>query len=192
MPDSSKSEDRSQKSGVRRFLCFLASFFILTSSAWFPAPVAIAELPSPYAIESLSGQKAPDFRLNNLDGKSLVLSSFKGKVVILIFWASWCPPCKEELKSMNRLYGMLKNRGLVIVAVSSDRSLSAVKDFIAHNPVDFDVLFDSNLSVSRDIYKAFMIPTTFVIDRSGIIVKKHFGEQDWTRPDIVREIEALL
>ena len=93
---------------------------------------------------------------------------------------------------MNKLYGMYKNKGLVILAVSSDRSLSAVKDFIVQNPVTFNILFDERLSVSRDLYKAFMVPTTFVIDRRGTIFKKHFGEQDWTKPLLIREIDALL
>jgi len=87
---------------------------------------------------------------------------------------------------------MYKDRGLVVLAVSSDRTLSAVKEFVAQTPLDFEVLFDSKLAVTRDLYKAFMVPTSFVIDRRGIIFKKHFGEQDWTRPELVREIEALL
>jgi len=148
--------------------------------------------PSPYAIESLSGQKAPDFTLKDLNGKSVTLASHRGKVVILVFWASWCPPCKDELQSLNKLHGMYKNKGLVILAVSSDRSLSAVKDFVEQNPVTFNILFDERLSVSRDLYKAFMVPTTFVIDRRGTIFKKHFGEQDWTKPMLLKEIDALL
>lgn len=87
---------------------------------------------------------------------------------------------------------MYKDRGLVVLAVSSDRTLSAVKEFVAQTPLDFEVLFDSKLAVTRALYKAFMVPTSFVIDRRGIIFKKHFGEQDWTRPELVREIEALL
>ncbi len=166
-------------------LLLTCSFLLFTSKA-------LAENPSPYAIESLSGQKAPDFTLKDLDGKTVTLASHRGKVVILVFWASWCPPCKEELQSLNKLYGMYKNKGLVILAVSSDRSLSAVKDFIVQNPVTFNILFDEKLSVSRDLYKAFMVPTTFVIDRRGTIFKKHFGEQDWTKPLLIREIDALL
>lgn len=182
--------------GVLQFapasLLFICGAFVLISAILLPATVSTAEIPSPYAVESLSGQRAPDFTLKDLDGKSVNLSSYKGKVVLLVFWASWCPPCKEELQSLNRLYGMFKNRGLVILAVSSDRSLSAAKGFIAQNPVNFTVLFDENLTVSRDLYKVFMVPITFVIDRRGIIYKKHFGEQDWTRPELVREIDAIL
>ncbi len=180
--------------GVSRYAPTLFSILIcvLASDFRFPASAVSADLPSPYAIESLTGQKAPDFTLKDLAGKSVALSFYKGKVVILAFWATWCPPCKDELQSLNKLYQTYKSRGLIVLAVSSDRSLSSVKDFIAQNPVTFDILFDDKLSVSRDLYKAFMVPTTFVIDRRGVIFKKHFGEQDWTRPELVNEIDSLL
>jgi len=208
MPDSSNGKVRSEKTEVEsrqteakndlfnRIASFCryaaVSILLLTSQFLLFTSDVRAGNPSPYAIESLSGQKAPDFTLTDIDGKSVTLASHKGKVVILVFWASWCPPCKDELQSLNKLYGMYKNRGLVILAVSSDRSLSAVKDFMVQNPVAYTVLFDEKLSVSRDLYKAFMVPTTFVIDRRGIIFKKHFGEQDWTKPTLVKEIDALL
>ncbi|HTZ17279.1 MAG TPA: TlpA disulfide reductase family protein [Dissulfurispiraceae bacterium] len=171
---------------------FPVFFILLISSFLFLATVVEAENPSPYAIESLSGRTAPDFTLNDLDGKPISLSSYKGKVVILTFWATWCPPCKEELQSLNKLYNMLQSRGLVVLAVSSDRSLSTAKEFMTENRLSYPVLFDEKLTVSRDTYKAFMVPTTFVIDRRGTIFRKHFGEQDWTRPALIREIETLL
>jgi peroxiredoxin len=199
MQDLSKSQEESEKYEVRikgrtsfYFILLTFCFSLFTSSSILLASSFAADLPSPYAVESLTGQKAPDFTLNNISGKSITLSSVKGKVVILVFWAPWCPPCKEELKSLNKLYRIYKGRGLVILAVASDKSLSSVKEFIAQNPVDFEVLLDGNLTVSRDLYKAFMVPTAFVIDKRGVIFKKHFGEQDWTKPELVREIDALL
>ncbi len=204
MRDSSKEkqEVRSRKSEAGRIKgksllllsisCFLASFFILASGACPLSSVFSAEPPSPYAIEMLAGRSAPDFTLNAIDGKSITLSSYKQQVVILTFWAAWCPPCKEELQSLARLNERYKNRGLIILGVSSDKSISDVRDFISKNRINFPILFDENLYVSRELYKVFMVPTTFVIDRRGIIFKKHFGEQDWTKPEIIKEIEALL
>ncbi len=87
---------------------------------------------------------------------------------------------------------MLKNKGLVILAVSTDRAVVDVKDFLKKNPVTFTIVVDYNLSVSRSLYKVFMMPTTFLIDKKGVIVEKYFGEQDWTDPEIIKEIEALL
>ncbi len=147
---------------------------------------------SSYNIEKLVGQRAPDFTLKDLEGKPVNLSSFKGKVVLLNFWATWCPPCKAELPSMNKLYQQLKNRGLVIIAVSTDRSVSVIKEFTKNNPLDFIIVIDSDLRVSRSLYKVFMLPTTFIIDKRGIISGRYFGEQDWTDKNFISEIEALL
>jgi peroxiredoxin len=176
----------SKKSGLVSCFCILAFVLLLLDTG------TCTELPSPYAIEKLSGQKAPDFTLKDLNGNEVSLSSFKGKVVILNFWGTWCPPCKDELPSLGRLNQLLKNRGLVILAVATDTSLSTVKDFIAENPVGLTVLFDGKQTVSKGLYKVFMHPTTFIIDKRGIIHKKYFSEQDWTKSEIVKEIEGLL
>jgi peroxiredoxin len=167
-------------------------YWLLATGYWLLAATANAQPPSPYAVEKLSGQKAPDFVLKDINGNPVSLSSFKGKVVLLNFWATWCPPCRAEIPSMNKLQQMLKNKGLVILAVSTDRAVVDVKDFIKNNPIAFTVVVDYNLTVSRSLYKVFMVPTTFIIDKKGVIVEKYFGEQDWTDPDIIKEIEALL
>ncbi|MBI5212688.1 MAG: TlpA family protein disulfide reductase [Nitrospirae bacterium] len=151
-----------------------------------------AQPPSPFAVDKLSGQKATDFTLKDINGNPVSLSSFKGKVVLLNFWATWCPPCRSEIPSMNKLYQKLKGRGFTILAVSTDRAVVDVKDFLKTMPVSFPVVVDYNLTVSRSLYKVFMLPTTFLIDRKGVIVEKYFGDQDWTEPEIVKEIEALL
>jgi peroxiredoxin len=138
------------------------------------------------------GQKAPDFTLKDIAGNSISLSSYKGKTILLNFWASWCPPCRAEMPSMNKLNDLLKKRGLVILAVSTDKSVFDVKNYLKENPVNFTVLIDYNLNVSRNLYKVFMMPTTFLIDKRGIIVRKYFGEQDWADPDMIMEIEGFL
>jgi peroxiredoxin len=169
---------------VTAFLLFTIYFSLFTAVS--------AQPPSPFAVEKLAGQKASDFTLKDIDGNNVSLSSFKGRVVMLNFWATWCPPCRAEMPTMNRLNDLLKNRGLIILAVSTDRSVADVKDFLKKNPVNFIVLVDYNLTVSRSLYKVFMMPTTFLIDKRGVIVEKYFGEQDWTKPDVIKEIEALL
>lgn len=170
---------------LQSFLFFITCCLLLTSYSY-------AQPPSPFAVEKLAGQKAPDFTLKDVNGNSISFSSFKGKVVLLNFWATWCPPCKAELPSMNKLQQSLKNRGLVILAVSTDRSASDVKDFLSKYPLNYTVVVDYNLNVSRSLYKVFMVPTTFLIDKKGIVVKRYFGEQDWTEPNIIKEIEAFL
>jgi peroxiredoxin len=166
-------------------LCCSATLILLCTAVH-------AQPPSPFAVNKLEGQRAPDFTLKDVDGNAVALSSFKGKVVLLNFWATWCPPCKDEMPSMNKLHHLLKDRGLVILAVSTDRAVVDVRNFLKNHPVDFTVVVDYNLNVSRPAYKVFMVPTTFLIDKRGIIVKKYFGEKDWTEPEIIKEIEALL
>ena len=146
---------------------------------------------SPLNSDNIIKSKAPDFTAKDLNGKTVSLSAFKGKVVLLNFWATWCPPCRAEMPSLNKLYNMLKPRGLEVVAVSTDRSISDIKDFIESHRVGFPVLFDSERSASK-LYRVFSMPTTFLIDRKGMIVEKFYGEYDWTEPETKGKIEKLL
>lgn len=182
-----KAYSRHYAVGTTIIFCLMLSAYCLLFTAY-----SYAQPPSPYAVEKLLGQKAADFTLKDINGNPVSLSSFRGKVVLLNFWATWCPPCKAEIPSMNKLQQMLKSKGLVILAVSTDRAVADVKDFLKKNPVTFTVVVDYNLSVSRSLYKVFMMPTTFLIDKRGVIVKKYFGEQDWTDPEILKDIEAIL
>ena len=146
---------------------------------------------SPHDADKQTNAKAPDFTLRDVNGRTVSLSSLKGKVILLNFWATWCPPCKAEMPSMNKLYNEIKSKGFEIVAVSTDNALSPIKEFLVISRVDFTVLFDEKKAVSRQ-YKVFSMPTTFLIDRSGFIVEKYFGEYDWTDPDVRKQIEKLL
>ena len=93
---------------------------------------------------------------------------------------------------MNKLARQLKNREFSIIAVSTDRSVSEVRDFLKKHPSDCTVLVDYSLVVSKPLYKVFVLPTSFLIDKKGIIVEKYFGGEDWTGPDMVKKIESLL
>ena len=185
-----KTEYGRQKKNRRAYLVRTA--VILASVFCFLSASSAADNPSPYVVEKLVGKKAPDFTLNDLEGRPLTLSANMGRVVLLFFWASWCPTGGEEFLSLNKLYAKYKDRGLVILAVSSDKTRAAAKDFLSRNPAAFQVLHDHKLMVSKQLYRAFMIPMAFVIDKNGKIVNKHFGEQNWTRPEIFKEIDALL
>ena len=153
---------------------------------------AYADPPSPFAGEKLINRQAPEFALKDVNGSTVSLSSYKGKVVLLNFWATWCPSCREEMPSMNKLARQLKNREFSIIAVSTDRSVSEVRDFLKKHPSDCTVLVDYSLVVSKPLYKVFVLPTSFLIDKKGIIVEKYFGGEDWTGPDMVKKIESLL
>ena len=172
-------------------LLFTGSLFLLIAMGPNPPTGGSRDTASPGDAENNVNSKAPDFSLKDAHGRSLSLSSLRGKVVLINFWATWCPPCKAEMPSMNRLYNEIRNRGFEIVAISTDNSLSTVKDFLARNRIDFQVLFDETKSVTRQ-YHVFSMPTTFLIDRNGMIVEKFYGEEDWTDPAIRKKIEKLL
>jgi peroxiredoxin len=172
-------------------LLLTGSLFLLIAMGPNPPTGGSRDTASPGDAEKSVNSKAPDFSLKDAHGRSLSLSSLRGKVVLINFWATWCPPCKAEMPSMNRLYNEIRNRGFEVVAISTDNSLSTIKDFLARNRIDFPVLFDETKSVTRQ-YHVFSMPTTFLIDRSGMIAEKFYGEEDWTDAVIRKKIEKLL
>lgn len=126
------------------------------------------------------GKPAPDFTLTTLDGKTVKLSDYKGKKVILNFWATWCPPCKAEMPHMQNFYEENKDNGIEILAVNLtmiDNGTQAVKDFA----LDYGLTFPIPLDVEGLIgpqYQAFTIPTSYILDANGIITKKVVGPMD--------------
>jgi len=125
-------------------------------------------------IPNVVKTKAIDFKLKDLTGKEMSLSDLKGKKVFLNFWATWCPPCKEEMPEIQKLYEETKNSDVVIVAVEIGEPLSTVKSFIDSNKYTFKVLLDSDQSVSSK-YNIASIPTSYFIDVDGNIISKKIG-----------------
>ncbi len=170
----------------------LIAGFVLMTAIGTNAHAESANKPvSPMEIEKLNKSSAPEFSLKNLNGKSIALSSFKGKIVLLNFWASWCPPCLAEMPSFKKVYGEMKSRGLEVIAVSADKSVNETREFTDKKGFDFAILMDENRAVTKQ-YKVFSLPTTFLIDRKGIIIEKFFGEYDWSSPEMKKKIEKLL
>jgi peroxiredoxin len=129
----------------------------------------------------VTGKEAEDFTLKDLDGNDVSLSSFRGKVVLLNFWASWCPYCRKERAELNNLQKEYDGKNLVIISVSGDRSLVKLQQYIKKNPVDFIVLSDSDGEVSES-YGVRALPTNFLIDRQGRILNKFSGYRRWSDP----------
>lgn len=122
------------------------------------------------------GDRAPNFKLSTLDGKVLTLSSQKGKKVLLNFWASWCPPCKAEMPDMNVFYQKYHHK-VEIFAVNltmAEKNKQDVTKFVKDHGLTFPILLDVKGQVGN-MYQAFTIPTTYVIDTNGIIQKKIIG-----------------
>lgn len=139
-----------------------------------------------------AGASAPAFELPDITGKKVALSEFKGKVVLLNFWATWCSSCRAEMPSLNRLYGAFKNRGFIVLAVTLDRREEPVLSFIAENSVLFPVLMDKDKEVSFDQYAVLALPASFLIDRNGLVAERFPGVREWDSPAVKGKISKLL
>ena len=127
--------------------------------------------------QALMPTAAPDFTLSGLDGQLVRLSDFKGKVVILDFWATWCPPCRAELPHFKALYSKYRTQGLEIVGVAlDDGGASVVRPFVQAQGITYPILIGDE-KVTQAYGGIRGIPTTFVIDREGQIVNKYVGYQ---------------
>ncbi len=131
-----------------------------------------------------------NFKLANLNGVEKELADYKGKIVFLNFWASWCGPCRSEMSSMETLYNEFREKGLVILAINLGENPAIVKKFKKDNNLSFPVLMDKDHSASA-LYGVRSIPTTYLIDRSGNILGMTVGSREWNSPvfrSLFREI----
>lgn len=140
--------------------------------------------------ETLEGQMAPDFSLRALDGKEYSLSALKGKLVLIDFWATWCPPCKEELPIIEKLHQNYQAKGLVVLGIS-DEDRATVEPFIKENKITFPILMDSGGKVSQ-MYKVTAIPRVILIDKEGKVVKDITGYQKENEKILREAIEKLI
>lgn len=131
---------------------------------------------------------APDFTLRD-GSQTLTLHQFRGQVVLLNFWATWCPPCIEELPSLMALHRRMPQ--LIILGVSIDSDAQAYRNFLLENGIDFATIRDPTQRVNR-MYGTVQIPESYIIDRSGHIVRKYISAQDWTSPEILRTLSAVM
>jgi peroxiredoxin len=138
------------------------------------------------------GSEAPAFRFRALPGGTVDLASFRGKVVLVNFWATWCPPCVEEMPSLERLHRALGPEGLVVLGVAADDSDDDVRTFLPKVGVTFPVLRDPGGRVASTSYRATGFPETFLIGRDGRIVKIFIGPAEWDTPEALAYFRGVL
>lgn len=127
------------------------------------------------AAEAKQAKLAPNFTLTDMNtGKPVSLSDFKGKVVVIDFWATWCTPCRKALKFYEKLYREKRDKGLVIIAISIDHREKKLRNHLKKHPVTYYVLHDPDKAVMKQ-YKVFKIPTTFIVGKDGTIQNKYIG-----------------
>lgn len=139
---------------------------------------------------SMAGKTAKDFAIQ-LDGKPAHLSNLKGKVVVLNFWATWCPPCVEETPALNSLQQRIASRGGVVLGVSVDDDEAAYERFLKENGIVFLTYRDASKKSAQD-YGTKMYPETYIIDRHGKIARKVIGQQQWDSAEMLSYFDAIL
>lgn len=134
---------------------------------------------------AVQGNPAPGFTLKDLGGREVKLADLRGKVVVLNFWATWCPPCREEIPSMMRLNQAMAGKPFQMLAVSVDEGgKGAVEAFFKQSGAMLPALLDTDQAVSKR-YGLTGVPETFVIDKKGVILKKVIGAIDWSDPAVI-------
>ena len=133
---------------------------------------------------------APGFELPGPDGATYSLAAMQGKPVIVNFWATWCPPCRAEMPSMERAWATLKDEGVMLVAINVGESKEEVDAFLAEVPVSFPLPIDETMRVSQ-AWPMKGLPTTFVVDPEGRIVYRAQGEREWDDPKLLDRVRAL-
>ncbi len=176
---------RTQKTLPVSAVIFLVIVFVFISCGRQVTP---AETGTRAAV----GAAAPDFVLKSVDGKDVRLSDYKGRVVLLNFWATWCPPCRSEMPSIESLSRKMNGYDFVILAVSIDGfETSQLKNIISPNHYSFTILHDPEQKVA-DTYLITGIPTTYIIDKDGVIIDKSVGAEYWDSEDRIRQLMSLV
>ncbi|MDP2030163.1 MAG: TlpA disulfide reductase family protein [Thiobacillus sp.] len=135
--------------------------------------------------------KAPAFALPSLDGETRDKHGYRGRVVLLNFWASWCPPCREEFPSLQRLQQVMGGRDFTVLAIAVADNEAAVTRFLEGQRPGFDVLLDNDRKTAGD-YRAAGVPVTYLLDREGRLLAGKTGPQHWDSPQVRRLIQETI
>jgi thiol-disulfide isomerase/thioredoxin len=168
---------------IRSTCKLLVCWFVLFSHATQASLLSAVETPSP----------APPLVATDLSGAQRSLEEFAGKVVMINFWATWCPPCVKELPSMQALWEKLRQHDFIMLAVNVGEDHETVAGFLDSfsSGIDFPILLDARLEVVKG-WPVFGLPTTFILDRRGHMIFRALGEREWTDPAIEEQIRSLM
>jgi peroxiredoxin len=163
-------------------------FLVVGSLAGFFVYREVTRVGDPGVINI--GQQAPDFTVKGEDGQPIKLSDYRGKLVFLNFWATWCVPCIEEMPEMETLKNTFKDRKFQMLAVSVDTDWDTVKKFYKEHNLTIPAGLDPGHQISG-LYKVFKFPETFLIDANGYVVR-HTWSEHWANPRVVSLVDSLI
>ena len=162
----------------------LLSLLALSALAAIPALAAAAT-----ALQA--GAPAPAFQLNSSAGKPTALADFKGQIVLLNFWASWCGPCRQEMPILEQLNRQYHNKGVTLLGVNVEPDSAAAVNWLKATPVSFPILFDVDSKVSK-LYEVEGMPNTVIVDRKGLVRYIHRGYSAGAENDYLNQIRTLI
>jgi peroxiredoxin len=162
---------------LRSILLALAAAWVVTAGA--------------QELKPWTGGNAPPLTLDDLEGRSHRLESYRGKVVLINFWATWCEPCREEMPSIERLRASLDGRAFVVLAVNLAEPPARIRGYLEKMPLRFTVLMDRDTAAAK-AWKARILPATYVVGPDGKIRYSYVGEFDWSQDKVRRTITSLL
>lgn len=157
-------------------------FLILQITSGIAGNTAFNALKQPFV--------AKEFTLKDIDGKLHRLSDYRGKVVVLNFWATWCPPCREEMPSMERARKKLINDDVVILAVNVGEDEDTIFTFTGDYPVEFPLLMDINGEVIKN-YPVMALPTTYIISPKGMVTHRTLGGREWDNEKLLNTLREM-
>lgn len=166
----------------------MKSAYFLTMVCLLNLPVQADEiqldpLPEPIA--------APDFNQPDQSGQKHTLADYQDKVLVVNFWATWCPPCIREMPSLDRLQQQLKDQGLEVIGVNMGETPERIATFTDRIKVGFPLLYDEDMTMTMN-WEVQHLPTTFIVNRAGEIIYAVVGDKPWDDPAIAEQIQALL
>ena len=163
----------------------LILFLIFTFS-----PFSLAQEAGKGLSKLADAPSAPDFVLNDIDGDQYQLSEYRGQVVIINFWATWCPPCRDEMPSMQSAWEQLEQEGIYMFGINVGEDEDTIFQFTADYLVEFPLLMDSDSSVIKQ-WPVRGLPTTFVVNPKGQIIYRAIGGREWDEPALLELVKAL-
>ncbi|HEY6838268.1 MAG TPA: TlpA disulfide reductase family protein [Geobacteraceae bacterium] len=168
---------------MKRICCYILVLFALSLAA------CSKEQPPAPAKE---GNAAPDFTLKDLAGNDVHLKDLQGKVVLVNFWATWCPPCRSEIPSMMKLNQAMAGKPFQMLAISIDEGgKEAIEGYFKQSGTNLPALLDTNQKISK-LYGTTGVPETFVVDKKGVILKKVVGAMEWSDPQVIQALNEII
>jgi thiol-disulfide isomerase/thioredoxin len=148
---------------------------------WLLALAVCALAHTAVAIDpgSWAGGPTPGLELEDMHGRVHALAHYRGKVVLVNFWATWCEPCRDEMPSIERLRHLLDGQPFEVLAVNLAEPRTRIEKFLQHMPIGFPVLLDKDTRTAK-AWQAHVLPATYLVDPSGRVRHQHFGDRDWS------------